>query len=505
MARSTAFLGFLAPFVQGPREIDRFFERAPALEERVREILIPVESAQTPELRLAAVADLASLGDAAVPALDRTCEGGNRERVRAALLALARLGTPAATASVGRFLSLRKDLELEVLGCLAAGAVGGDEAEARCLAALQSKSSDPSLRLAAAFALGGRLQAPVETLLGLWRTETLPEAAGALAVALGKKGGERAIEALTQRISGAKEPALRAGIWIGLAFAGGSAPLEAGLVDLESADPVLAAAAALALAEFPSGEPQERWDRVFRRAGPELRAAMLEGIARGGSSRSRAILFQAGQSERETSVRKALLRSVLRLHDYALASSIRKNRAGESLGGWWGITMSLLNLEGRPGPAPEGVSRAFRELRDAVESPREPCPRGALFWLATAGTREEEAFFREVERKSASLSESARIARKFLRGELDPRSYQEEVRRLAREERLLPDQGLKRMHTLYAQVLLGAGSSYFEQRSGFPNQALLARGEKRRARPAALDSTYYEDLWHWLESGPFER
>jgi len=493
----------LAPRGQEPREVDRFFERPPALEEKAREILARLE--QQPELRFAAITELSLLGDGAVPYLDRTCEGGNRERARAALFALSRLGTPAAAASVDRFLSSRKDLELEVLGCLAGAELGGGGTQERCLAILQSKSSDPYLRLAAVLALGGRIQVSFETLLGLWRGEVQGEVAGALAIALGKRGGERAIAILTQKVPAAKDPALRAGIWLGLAYAGGSAPLEAALADLESSDPLLAAAAALALTDCPADKPQERWDRVFRAAEPTLRSAMLEGLARSGESRVRAILFEAGQSEREPAVRKALLRASLRRHDYQLACAIWKNRAGESLGGWWGIVMSLLNLEGRPGPVPEGIARAFRELRGAVGNLREPCPQGVIFWLATAGTREEEAFFREVEGRNVSLSEVARTARKYVRGELDPRAFQEEVRQLAEQEGLLPDQGLKSLHVLYAEVLLGSGSRYFETRKGFPNQALLPRGEKRRVRPIPLDSTYYEDLWHWLESGAFER
>lgn len=500
-----AFLPFSSTFALSvSSETDRFFERVPAglvTEERIRATFLRAETISQPELRFALVADLVSLGEFGIPQLEKTIDGGNPEKKRLALFALSRLKKlPPAP----RALSGKKDLEFEALSLMVGVRAGHRESLERALGVLSSKAADSYLRLAAALAWAGAADRTAEkthfdALLSIWKTEENPEIAGALSVALGRQGSEESFSTLLVRLASAKDPAFRAGLWIGLAAAGAQAPTEVALIDLEQLDPILSPAAALALVDLSTPKAQERWAKVYRLADPFLRVAMIEGLSRSADPRIRSVLFEAAQAERDPECRRAALRAALRRHDFPMASSLRKNRAGESLGGSWALVMAILSMEGRPVESSESYGKILRELAEAVSHGQVEFPEGVLCWVGASGLREQESWLRGIEIQGGALGESARVARKYLRGEMDSRAFFEELQRKAAGAQLLPGVALQRTQTLYAQALLGAGTRYFDAKK-VPYPGGLAKAEKRKPRPVAADSSFFEDLWHWLES-----
>lgn len=487
-----------------PSELDRFFEKPPAgfsAEDKAREIFLRADSISQPELRFALVSDLAALGEFGVPILEKTLEGGNPEKKRLALFALGRCRDGA---SFPRMNGGKKDLEVESLAMLAGARLGNRESLDRALALLQSKIADPYLRLAAALAWAGApdrsaAKGSLEALQVVWKNEDNAEIAGALSIALGRQGSEDSFGALVARLAASKDPVLRTGIWIGLTAAGATILPEAALAEMELFDPVLSPAAALALTELPTAKAQERWEKCYRLGDPGLRAAMIEGLSRSSDAKNRSILFEAVQSERDPECRRAALRAALRRHDLPMASSLRKNRAGETLGGSWALVMTMLSLEGRPAEPSESSVRLQKELTDAVTRQQDELPEGAIYWIGASGAREQEPWLRGIELQGGKFAESARASRKYLRGEMDLRAFFEEVRSRAEAAHLLPGYALRRVQISYAQALLGAGTRYFDvKKVAYPGT--LAKAEKRKPRPIASDSAYFEDLWHWLES-----
>src|SRR6185295_15446642 len=105
------------------------------------------------------------------------------------------------------------------------------------------------------------------------REDSDPEVLGSLAIPLARTGAKNATQRLTSILRDNKDPAARAGCWLGLAFLrtfGGTALAGS---DLTSKDPVLARCAILGSGDFPKGKDSA--------SPPELREARVVALGLG--------------------------------------------------------------------------------------------------------------------------------------------------------------------------------------------------------------------------------
>ncbi len=439
------------------REVDRFWENSPKIEAKAREILSRIEEGGGSAQRYSSILLLSSLGDSIVPVLDRTLESANRDKIRAGILVLGRLNTPLSQAALDRFYRVRKDLELECLGLLVREKKIKSPAFEQAWNLVQGKNHERYLRLTAAFALSQFQEMDPSRLSALFLEADYPEIEGTLAIALGQAGLK---EILLQKLNQSKDAVLRTGIYLGLASAGYEGKSESLIADLESSEDMLAAAAALSLTDLESSVAQERWHRVYRQASIWTRSAMIEGIARGKSNWSQETLRKLSGMGNDEATRKSLLIAALSRRDPSLFQTLRPNSSEEKFYRDWMLARVSLCLDGVEA-WPENENEWTGVLPETIE----------------AGLR------------------------KFLQKELDPRSLREQLQQALRSRQLLLRERVDYWQRLYVGILLGSGSRFFENQSGFPAKAFWNKDSKKRELPIDSNSNFYEDLWFCLKLG----
>lgn len=439
------------------REVDRFWENSPKIEAKAREILSHIEEGGGSAQRYSSILLLSSLGDSIIPVLDRTLESSNRDKIRVGILVLGRLNTPLSQAALDRFYRSRKDLDLECLGLLLREKKIKSPAFEQAWNLVQGKNQDRYLRLVAAVALSQSQEFDQQRFSQLFLEEESPEIAGALAIALGQKAQK---DVLLQELNQSKDPILRTGIYLALVIGGYEGKGESQLADLESSEEMLAAAAALSLTDLESSVAQELWHRVYRQASALIRSAMIEGLARGKSNWSQETLRKIPGREKDENVRKSLLIAVLSRRDSILFHALRPNSSEEKFYRDWMLVRLLLCLDGIEA-WPENEKEWVGVLPDLIE----------------LGLQ------------------------KFLRKELDPRSLREQLQQVLRSRQLLLREQMDYWQRLYAGILLGSGSRFFENQSGFPTKSFWNKDSKKRELPIDSNSNFYEDLWFCLKLG----
>ncbi len=471
--------------------------RRRALAQRVDEILGSTVNEDS-ILRRGAVERLVEIGPEAVPEIARGLQSGNGHKVRTAAIALGEIGDVTSGVALASWLGERKlgaDVDAAVVGAYALGACPGESAREALLALVDREAENEHVRIAAALGLARRsdrgadaMEARIQS--ALRHPEREPDLFGALAVASARSKAPSFSTKAPLLLKDVREPAVRAGLWLGIAWAGLDAKTPAAAADVQSGDPVLARCALLG-----SFEPPRKGDS----SAPELREARIVVLGMGHGEPD---LAELAVLEREPSLRPA----------WFGAFAAR---------GWWDRLVVPPWPERAPGEHGRFASAALVAIRGGLE----PEQRATLLEQAREGwkaggdeTRGEAALLLAVLGDAGAVDllapdpqepdrrqETVRIAWKFLRGELDRRRLEEAVRDLAVRARVLPDLWLSEASSRFASVLLGGGSRTFEVLgAGHYPPKLLAphQGKRRRSLPA--DHAMYADLWMQLSRVPFD-
>jgi hypothetical protein len=435
--------------------------------------------------------------------LRETIESGSINRARFALLALA--PNSAQPEVAGLLAGIFRRPRHEGLDLLAAAALlraEGELASAEVASVVFDPREDPLRRAAGALALGAvGFGARDESLEASIVEEKDPLVAGALALAAGLAGVESAIPSLEKRLEAAKEPPLRAGLFLGLASLGRrAAPSER---DLLAEDPVLPWAAAL---HFPDAPPSEAtspaaiaWWQAIRSSTPSLRVSLFAALGRGSEDRSRAFLTEAAVTETDPAILAALYGSAAARGAMEILRTARRVEEDEASA----FAAAAWMFETRSREVAPADRRFLDRAVGALSTGGEEAVEAAALLLGATRLREMEGTLAAAVRRVGVGGEAARLARKNLRGELDPRAFSRAVLRVCQRRGVLFESALADGAQRFAFALFGAESEYLGRRPELEgaSRALHAWAGRRRSLPT--DSPVYEDLGTLLERRPF--
>ena len=478
---------------------------APGVLQSVGEIwrqVLPTAENPNPGIRASAAARVAAFGREAFPLLREAVESGSLNRARLALLALApNASDPEASSVLLGALRRPRHEGLDLLAALGLLGAEGDRVAADLVAVVLDPHEDSLRRAAAALAIGGTgIGGAAGSLQTSLREEKDPIVAAALGAALGLAGVESSIPILEERLASAGEAPLRAGLLLGLGALGRRAVPSA--ADLLASDPVLPWVAALHFPDVPAADADspsaEAWRRAIRSSDPSLRAVLYAALGRGTEDRSRAVLTEAAVSETDPRVRAALYGSAAARGAMEILRTVR--RVDEDEGAAFAALAWM--LEGRSRGLPDTERALLERIGATLSRESEDSMEVAALVLGASRRVESDGALGAHVGRIGIGGEAARLARKHLRGELDPRAFSQAVVQAAYRRGVLFENALAEAAQRFSLALLGAGSEYLGRRPELEGSAKGLRAWLGRRRPLPPDSPVYEDVGMLLERRP---
>jgi HEAT repeat protein len=478
-----------APQDKGPKK------RAEGLGERVNEILsVSVDDDAT--RRRVAVEKLLDVGPEAVPYVGEALGRGNKNIVRTCIVALGEIGNESCQAELVKYFATRKPgdaVEVAVIAAYALGGCPGHAATETLLRLVDDPAEAEHVRAAAAVALARAPIADKERLTAAFaqaskRGDADPEVLGGLALAVGRSAGPVAIAKIPALLKELKDPAARAGCWLALAVQRRFAPAALAAPDIASKDPVLMRCAVLGCGETP---------RADSSSSTEIREARIVALGLGAGDRG-AFQFAAGESE-----------VALRPYWYGAAAArgwatpLLQPPWSEREPGELGRFAAAALLAWRGGLKADEIAELTRQARAAWQQKADSSSALLLGSLEDHGS---EASLGPEHHAGGDWHPAARLAWKWLRGDLDRHRFETALLANALDNRVLPEGWLSDAMTRFACAILGGGSQFFQDQSRvpFPPKVLLPASLTRRKRTLPGDHPMYADLWYQLQSSRFD-
>lgn len=467
---------------------------AASYDERVDQILASVLT-EDAVLRRGGVARLVELGPEAVPSIEKALRKGNHHRTRTAAIALGEMADEVAGLALGRFLKERKpgaDDDVTIVAAYGAGGCSVPINAPILLSLIERTQEEPQVRLAAALGLARSTAHVVEKLPALFqqlskRADQEPELVGALCVAIARLHPAVAKQRLPAMLKEAKDPVLRAGIWLGIALAPPDAPIAQPGSDPKSLDPVLSRLAVLAMRETP-----KKGDL----SPVELRESRIASLGLGAGD---ADLMALATEERDPTLRSLWYGAAAAR---GWAEPLLRAPWPEASSGENGRFLAAAWMAFRGGFQAEQRTMLAEQARARWKKSADEEAGDAALLLAVLGDSEASLLLAPDAKEASNRPPAARIAWKFLQGELDKRRLEVALRYHAARRRVLPERWLSDACARYAGALLGHGSQFFERQSRvpFPKDLLLPQGLNRRTRSLPEGHEMFADLFHQIAS-----